>query len=391
LSREQVQRGDEIDLSHKRMGREGPRLKRTPEIDRTIRQVNKRTKGRLSVRAFHAELQRKEGVDVQSHTTVHKWLEELDAFKHKRSVIPTLTHDQRVWRVDYCLNMLGPRQRTLPEFYDVVHVDEKWFWLMPDGEIVRGIPEANGSITLPSPPTAQHKNAIPKAMFLTANARPRPEYGFNGKLGIWRVTGLKEALRKSKNHERGDTYEVDVSITAAVYRRLLEEKVYPAIKQKMWWKKIGNGHEAGPVFIVQDGATPHTAEGNEAFFLRQQHKGGFDIRVIQQPAQSPDLNFNDCSFFRSIHCFVRVKDHRNLNELARDVLEAYEEFPTEKIEHCWQVLFRNIMFVLRNDGSNDYKNLKTKERTRRRHGGDIQKTLTAAEIKKAREFTETDV
>ena len=241
LSREQVQRGEEIDLSHKRMGREPSTLKRTPEIDRTIRQVNKRTKGRLSVRAFHAELQRKEGVDVQSHTTVHKWLQELDAFKHKRSVIPTLTHDQRVWRVDYCLNMLGPRQRTLPEFYDVVHVDEKWFWLMPDGEIVRGIPEANGSITLPSPPTAQHKNAIPKAMFLTANARPRPEYGFNGKLGIWRVTGLKEALRKSKNHERGDTYEVDVSITAAVYRRLLEEKVYPAIKQKMWWKKIGNG------------------------------------------------------------------------------------------------------------------------------------------------------
>jgi hypothetical protein len=122
------------------------------------------------------------------------------------------------------------------------------------------------------------------------------------------------------------------------------------------------------VWLQQDGATPHTAEANDAFFEAQRNIGGMDIRVLQQPAQSPDLNFNDCSFFRSLACKVRVKDHNNLNELARDVEEAYREFPEEKMEHCWQVLVRNMMFIMRNKGSNDYKNLKTKERTRRRHG-----------------------
>jgi hypothetical protein len=392
-TRLQLEKNEGIDLSHQRSGREPPNLKLTPEVAEKVRQVNKETKGKASMRQLHAELQ-KAGVDVKSHTTVFSWTRELDAFKTRRSTIPILSRDHKVWRTNFCLDktfwVAGHRRWEVKKHLDEVHVDEKWFALMPDGEMVRVIPNADGSVTLPAPARAQHKNAIPKTMFLAANARPRPEYGFDGKLGMWRVTELKEALRGSKNHERGDVYEVDVSITAEVYRNLLKTKVFPAIREKMWWKKLGNGHDAGPIYVQQDGATPHTAAANEAFFQQERRKRGFDIRVVTQPAQSPDLNFNDCSFFRSMHTRVRVKKHSNLDELGENILAAYREFPVTTLEHCWQVLSRNIQFIIKNLGDNNYKALRTKERTRRRQGEEENRVLTMAEVNTAKKFVDSD-
>ena len=385
-TRQQLNAGTGIDLSHRRMGREPTTTKFSPEVAQKIRRINKATKGRGSFRQIQAKLNA-EGVDVASPSTVMEWTKNLDAFKTRNSVLPILTRDQKIWRVDFSLNKLKANGEC-KAFYDEVHIDEKWFALMPDGELIRVIPNADGTITMPEPPKAQHKNAIPKVMFVAANARPRPEYGFDGKIGMWRVTSFKTAQRGSKNHDRGDVYEVDISINAAVYRQLLQNKVLPAIRRKMWWKRLNNGHEAGPIILQQDGATPHTARDNEDFFQRERYKGGFDIQVITQPAQSPDLNLNDCSFFRSIHTTVRITAYTNLDELAARVLEAYAAFSAEKLEHCWQVVQRNILHIIRQKGENNYKNIKTHERTRRRHGGDMPR-LTREERREAQRFVDT--
>ena len=81
---------------------------------------------------------------------------------------------------------------------------------------------------------------------------------------------------------------------------------------------------------------------------------------------------------------MRVKDHKNLEELARDVNEANHEFPEEKMERRWQVRVRNMMFIVKNEGSNDYKNLKTKERPRRRHGREQDTNLTLRKVDDAK-------
>ncbi len=48
------------------------------------------------------------------------------------------------------------------------------------------------------------------------------------------------------------------------------------------------------------------------------------------------------------------------------------------------------MFIMKNEGSNDYKNLKTKERTRRRHGREQDTILTLREVDDAETFVRTD-
>ena len=70
--------------------------------------------------------------------------------------------------------------------------------------------ETRGEQPLP-PRFCKHKAHIPKVMFLAATARPRP--GFDGKVGIWRVAAPKTAKKTSKNHNKDDVYDEDVTIT----------------------------------------------------------------------------------------------------------------------------------------------------------------------------------
>jgi hypothetical protein len=72
-------------------------------------------------------------------------------------------------------------------------------------------------------------------IFLTAIARPRPEYHFSGLIGMCRASETKVALKASKNHQKGEKYEVDCTMDAAWYLEKLTFEVYPAIRHAMWW------------------------------------------------------------------------------------------------------------------------------------------------------------
>jgi hypothetical protein len=320
-----------------------------------------------------------EGCPV-SPTQVGVWLKELDALFARRSVLPTLTPKQIKDRLTHCLDILG-EDNSVDDMFNRVHIDEKNCCLMPNGEKVRIIPDADGNITYPAPPRAQHKQAIPKVMFLAANARPRPEYGFDGKIGMWRVTGLKEALKKSKNHEKGDEYEVDITMNADAYRDLMVNKVFPAIREKMWWFGRGRHATAGQQIVVQqDGARPHTAHANAAVWERERRKQGFNIFVYTQPAQSPDLNVNDCTFFRSTHARVKVLRHNNIDELAANIMLVYEEYSSADLEKCWDTLRNNVRCIVRANGQNDYrKQHRTGPKQSRAY-----KELTRAEVRAAK-------
>ncbi|CAM9923695.1 unnamed protein product [Discosporangium mesarthrocarpum] len=82
-------------------------------------------------------------------------------------------------------------------------------------------------------PTVQHKSHIPKVMFITAYRRPDPAHNFDGMLGIWRMRVLKEAARTSKNHKKGDVYQMDVPIDVEWYRNWCTGVLLPTIKKKM--------------------------------------------------------------------------------------------------------------------------------------------------------------
>ena len=92
-------------------------------------------------------------------------------------------------------------------------------------------------------------------MFLAAIARPRPDHGFDGKVGIWSFTKLRKAKRsnRSTGTVAGETDIVEtVTVDAAEYRRVMLTKggVFDAIRTKLWWFKQNPGQpEAGkPIF-----------------------------------------------------------------------------------------------------------------------------------------------
>ena len=127
--------------------------------------------------------------------------------RHSNAIKPLLTESNKIGRLRYCLAQIIPA--TLNDnplfdgFYNVVHVDEKWF----------NVTEANQRILLmpdEEPPhrTTKSKKFIAKLMFLCAVARPRfhPETGectFDGKIGIWPLIERVAARRNSANRPRG--------------------------------------------------------------------------------------------------------------------------------------------------------------------------------------------
>lgn len=104
---------------------------------------------------------------------------------------------------------------------DWVNIDEKWFYLWVPRRKVK-VPGGHAALKKPM----QARSHIPKVMFLTAICRPRPEHNFNGLIGIWRVCLPYEAKKASVNHEKGEVYDKDCTMDAALFRKIMTQKVF---------------------------------------------------------------------------------------------------------------------------------------------------------------------
>ena len=96
---------------------------------------------------------------------------------------------------------------------------------------------------------------ITKVMFLAAVAVPRYDYHwkkhFNGKIECWPIVENTTAKRSSCNRMKGSKILCPVNVTKEVYTKLLVEKLFPGISEKLLYCE-------GPlVEIQQDNATPH--------------------------------------------------------------------------------------------------------------------------------------
>lgn len=115
--------------------------------------------------------------------------------------------------------------------YDRVHIDEKWFNMYKASTtyyLTANEPEPYRS--------SPNKRYIGKVMFVAAVARPRYDFSrkqvFDGKIGIWPVVETAVAVRTSKNRPAGAPMTKCINMTRKVYRQLLIDKVFPAIRAK---------------------------------------------------------------------------------------------------------------------------------------------------------------
>jgi hypothetical protein len=154
---------------------------------------------------------------------------------HSNAVKPMLTEQHMTARVFYCLSKLNVHTGCYSDFYQSVHVHEKWFFITKEHLRIcmsqNEIKQENFIVR-----RVAHKSHIIKVMFLAATARPcydaQGNCTFDGKIGIWPVTDEHVAAqRSSPNHPAGTMETKPVNIGRATYHRMMATLVLPAIRQ----------------------------------------------------------------------------------------------------------------------------------------------------------------
>jgi hypothetical protein len=108
----------------------------------------------------------------------------------------------------------------------------------------------------------------------------------------------EHAQRRSVNRPVGTLVVKQItSITRDVIRDFMINKVLPAIREKWPHEEINQ-----LIFIQQDN-TPSHLEVNDPVFCEAAKQGGFDIRLIGQPPNSPVMNILDLSFLELFNQF----------------------------------------------------------------------------------------
>ena len=77
---------------------------------------------------------------------------------------------------------------------------------------------------------------------------------------------------------------------------------------------------------------------NDPIFREAANQSGFNIHLIQQPLNSPDMNVLDLHFFRSIQSLQHQKAAYNYTELVRAVTGAFEALEHHTLRYIWITL-----------------------------------------------------
>nr|CAD40538.2 OSJNBa0055C08.7 [Oryza sativa Japonica Group] len=255
-------------------------------------------------------------------STLHRWFKEGLIRRHSNSLKPYLKEANKKERLRWCVSMLDPS--TLPnspkfiEMENIIHIDEKWFngskkektfYLYPDEEEPYF--------------TVHNKNAIDKVMFLAAVANPRfDDEGnctFDGKICIWPFVRKEPAQRRSRNRERGTLVTKPIKVDRNTIRSFMISKVLPAIRA--CWPREDAGKT---IWIQQDNARTHLPINDEQFAVAVAQTG-LDIRLVNQPPNSPDMNCLDLGFFASLQSLTYNRTSRNMDELIENVHKEYRD------------------------------------------------------------------
>ncbi|XP_074351579.1 uncharacterized protein LOC141690703 [Apium graveolens] len=190
-------------------------------------------------------------------------------------------------------------------------------------------------------------------MFLAAVARPQFDQDnntlFDGKIGIFLFV-YKEPFQRSSKNRIARTLETKActSITKDVYRSCLLLQVLPQIRQK--WPLLSSP----TTYIQQDNARAHLSMDDDEF-VRAVKQDGFDINLVCQPPNSPDLNVLDFGFFRSIQTLQHQEAPKNIDELQAVVEKAFNELSPRCLNNVFLSLKSCMVEIIKSFGDNRYK------------------------------------
>jgi hypothetical protein len=236
---------------------------------------------------------------------------------------------------------------------NVVHIDEKWFYLHTTNSGALLLPDEQ-----PEAISVQHKGHIPKVMFLAAVARPRLDTNtgllFDGKLGIFPFVERVPAQRSSANRPRGTLLTRQVSVNRSVYTQMMISSVLPAIRAK--FPKDWEGKQSDDIFIQEDNAPVHFRSAELDPELAAALKGElWSFEIVKQPPNSPDLNVLDLGIFNALQSIQLTIAPNSLEDIVAATERAFNEISSEKLNDIFLTLQSVMVECLRNDGGNDFR------------------------------------
>ncbi|GAA0151904.1 hypothetical protein LIER_10521 [Lithospermum erythrorhizon] len=173
---------------------------------------------------------------------------------------------------------------------------------------------------------------------------------FSGKIGIFPFIKREAAQRRSCNRDAG-TMEIKsiTSVTREIIRSVLINEVIPSIKLKWPPSCVGE-----IIYIQQDNARTHV-DPMDQDFRAAALSSGFDIRLVCQPPNSPDLNILDLGFFNAIQSLQRKSCAKKFEELVLVVQQAFADYPPRKVNLVFLTLKLCMKEIIKIGGSNRYK------------------------------------
>ncbi|XP_010677754.1 uncharacterized protein LOC104893356 [Beta vulgaris subsp. vulgaris] len=318
---------DVIDVRLRKKGTLGRKLKEYSEEFLQSVPLNLRT----SVRCFAGALK-------VSPSAIYRLLKKGKLRSHTSSNHPSLTETHKLERMKWVLSHILPgtptEQAQFIDMENIIYIDEKWFYLNPDTRRFYLLPREDDPYRC-----CQSKRFKIKAMFIGVTSKP-----------MYDAEERVAAKYTTKNRDKG-TIETKVveRITQKVIRDMIIQNVLPSIMSK-WPAGLSKD-----IFIQQDNARPHIQGNNEAFKAAAT-QNGFNIMLIQQPPQSPDLNVLDLGFFRAIQALMYQTFPKNIDELITNVQDAYDRFDPSVMKYTWLQLQWIMVEILQVKGGNNYKN-----------------------------------
>ncbi|KAK1629449.1 hypothetical protein QYE76_003764 [Lolium multiflorum] len=103
----------------------------------------------------------------------------------------------------------------------------------------------------------------------------------------------------------------------------------------------------------QDNARTHVLP-NDPIFLAAVKESGRDIKLLQQPPNSPDLNALDLGFFSSIQSLTVQYAPTTLKELIESVEQAFDGYDVDTLVRVFITLQTVMIEVMRVEGDNTY-------------------------------------
>ena len=126
-------------------------------------------------------------------------------------------------------------------------------------------------------------------------------------------------------------------------------KVLPAIVAR--WPREDAGRT---IWIQQDNAPSHVLVNDEQFAAAVAQTG-MDIRIINQPPNSPDMNVLDLGFFNSLQSLAYGTISGSIDELIANVQKEFNEYDPSTLNRVFLTLQGCLIEVMKDGDGNRYK------------------------------------